>query len=271
MYGYRLGLGLGLGLVYVLVVVSSEFPSAAGDDVGSVISGALFDQMLKHRDDPACERQGFYNYNAFVTAARSFGAFGTTGDLNTRKREVAAFLAQSSHETTGGNTPYGPYVWGYCFITERDKSKTYCDGKGPCAPGKSYYGRGPLQLTHNYNYNAAGQFLKLDLINNPDLVAQDPVVAFKAALWYWMTPQFNKPSCHDVITNKWTPSSTDVAANRVPGYGVITNIINGGIECGKGPNASSDDRIGFYKKYCDIFGLPYGANLDCSNQRSFAS
>ena len=31
----------------------------------------------------------------------SFGGFGTTGDVNTRKRELAAFLAQTSHETTG--------------------------------------------------------------------------------------------------------------------------------------------------------------------------
>jgi hypothetical protein len=33
--------------------------------------------------------------------AQSFGCFGTSGDVNTRKREIAAFLAQTSHETTG--------------------------------------------------------------------------------------------------------------------------------------------------------------------------
>ncbi|CAJ1930613.1 unnamed protein product [Sphenostylis stenocarpa] len=260
-------------LVYILLLITSpEFPSAAGDDVGSVISASLFEELLKHRNDQLCEGKGFYSYNAFVTAASSFGAFGTTGDFNTRKREVVAFLAQSSHETTGGgggSPPDGPYAWGYCFVTERDKSKQYCDGVGPCALGKSYYGRGPLQLTHNYNYALAGNGLQLDLINNPDLVAQNPVVSFKAAIWFWMTPQGNKPSCHDVITNRWTPSSADIAANRVPGYGVITNIINGGVECGNGPTSSSNDRIGFYKRYCDVLGLPSGSNLDCSNQRPF--
>nr|Q06016.1 RecName: Full=Endochitinase 4; Short=CHIT 4 [Arachis hypogaea] len=46
-----------------------------------------------------------------------------------------------------------------------------------------------------------------------------------------MTPQGNKPSCHDVITNAWRPTATDSAAGRAPGYGVITNIINGGLDC----------------------------------------
>ena len=30
-----------------------------------------------------------------------FGAFGTTGDVTTRKRELAAFFGQTSQETTG--------------------------------------------------------------------------------------------------------------------------------------------------------------------------
>ncbi|RVX16436.1 Endochitinase 2 [Vitis vinifera] len=31
----------------------------------------------------------------------------------------------------------------------------------------------------------------------------------------------------------------------------ITNIINGGIECVKGSNAQVENRIGFYKRFCD--------------------
>lgn len=57
--------------------------------------------MLKHRNNGACQGRGFYTYNAFITAARSFNGFGTTGDVNVRKRELAAFLGQTSHETTG--------------------------------------------------------------------------------------------------------------------------------------------------------------------------
>lgn len=50
------------------------------------------------------------------------------------------------------------------------------------------------------SYIQAGKALGVDLLNQPDLVAQDAVLAFKTALWFWMTPQFPKPSCHDVMT-----------------------------------------------------------------------
>lgn len=78
-------------------------PSGGGGsgDVGSIVSQALFDGMLKYRNDKRCPSNGFYSYGAFITAARSFNGFGTTGDINVRKREIAAFLAQTSHETTG--------------------------------------------------------------------------------------------------------------------------------------------------------------------------
>ena len=85
-----------------------------------------------------------------------------------------------------------------------------------------------------------------------------------------MTAQGNKPSSHDVITGNWRPSSSDTSAGQVPGYGVITNIINGGIESGCGYNDNVANRIGLYKRYSDILGVGFGNNLDCYNPRSFA-
>ncbi|KAI8536881.1 hypothetical protein RHMOL_Rhmol10G0290900 [Rhododendron molle] len=232
--------------------------------------------MLKHRNDAACQGNGFYTYEAFIAAANAFGGFGTTGDDATKKREIAAFLAQTSHETTGGwpSAPDGPYAWGYCFVTEGGSTGNpgdYCvaNEQYPCAAGKKYFGRGPIQISYNYNYGPAGTAIGSDLLANPDLVATDATISFKTALWFWMTPQSPKPSSHDVITGQWTPSEADSAAGRVPGYGVITNIINGGIECGKGSTTQQEDRIGFYKHYSDILGVGYGDNLDCNNQRPF--
>lgn len=123
----------------------------------------------------------------------------------------------------------------------------------------------------NYNYGQCGRAIGQDLLNNPDLVASDAVISLKTALWFWMTPQSPKSSSHDVITGRWTPTSGDWAARRYPGYGVITNIINGGIECGKGWNENVDNRIGFYKIYCDIQGVGYGDNLDCYSQTPFGN
>lgn len=245
-----------------------------GQDITSIITKAQFEQMLKHRNDANCPAKGFYTYEAFIVAARSFSGFGTTGDVITRKREIAAFFGQTSHETTGGwaTAPDGPYSWGYCFKQEQGNPPAYCvqNQQWPCAPGKKYYGRGPVQLSYNYNYGPAGRAIGVNLLQNPDLVATDPTISFKTAIWFWMTPQPPKPSSHDIITGRWKPSAADNAAGRVPGYGVITNIINGGIECGKGSNAQMQDRIGFYKRYCAILGVSYGNNLDCANQRPFA-
>ena len=84
-----------------------------GSGVGSIISSSLFDQMLLHRNDAACPANGFYTYDAFVAAANAFSGFATTGDADTQKREIAAFLAQTSHETTGTR------IWNSPQLTRR--------------------------------------------------------------------------------------------------------------------------------------------------------
>ncbi|XP_071733846.1 endochitinase-like [Rutidosis leptorrhynchoides] len=245
--------------------------TGGGTDVGSIITSSVFDQMLKYRNDPRCRANGFYSYPAFINAAKTYSGFGTTGSTDDRKRELAAFFAQTSHETTGGwpSAPDGPFAWGYCFVREKSPTSRYCDSsEWPCP--QSYFGRGPIQLSHNYNYGQFGRSIGRDLINSPDLLATNPTISFQSAIWYWMTPQSNKPSSHDVITRRWSPSAADRSAGRVSGYGVITNIINGGIECGKGGNNQVEDRIGFYRRYCSILGVNPGGNLDCYNQQPFA-
>ncbi|XP_062230344.1 LOW QUALITY PROTEIN: chitinase 7-like [Phragmites australis] len=245
---------------------------ACAGGVASMVTRDLFDRMLPHRDDAACPARGFYNYDAFIAAARAFPAFGATGDGNARKQEVAAFLAQTSHETSGG-----PYSWGYCYKEVKDATSDFCvpSARWPCAQNKTYHARGPMQLSYNYNYGPAGQAIGADLIRNPDLVATDPpALAFKTALWLWMTPRSpNQPSCHAVATGQWTPTPADRAAGRAPGYGLTTNILTGGLHCtarGSTPAvAGADGRLGFYKRYCNVLGVSYGPNLDCCGQAPF--
>ena len=47
------------------------------------------------------------------------------------------------------DAPDGPFFWGYCFLREENPESSYCDWNPnyPCASGREYYGRGPIQLS----------------------------------------------------------------------------------------------------------------------------
>ncbi|KAJ4876638.1 Chitinase family protein [Raphanus sativus] len=240
-----------------------------------LVSKSLYDSIFIHKENNACPAKGFYHYEAFVEATRWFPKFGSVGGTMTRRREVAAFLAQISHETTGGwaTAPDGPYAWGLCFKEEVSPQSNYCDASNtewPCFPGKSYKGRGPIQLSWNYNYGQAGRALGFDGLRNPESVANNSVLAFKTALWFWMTEQTPKPSCHDVMVNRYRPTKADIAANRTSGFGLTTNIINGGLECGIPGDGRVNDRVGYFQRYAKLFDVNTGPYLDCENQMPFS-
>lgn len=105
-------------LVFLSFMLCSGLLSEArGLPISSLVTKELFDGIFLHKDDNACPAKDFYTYDSFIQATRCFPTFGNTGGLATRKREIAAFLAQISHETTGGwaTAPDGPYAWGLCF------------------------------------------------------------------------------------------------------------------------------------------------------------
>ncbi|MBS1635235.1 MAG: hypothetical protein JST26_04875 [Bacteroidetes bacterium] len=52
--------------------------------------------------------------------------------------------------------------------------------------GYKYRGRGPNQLTFKGNYASIGKRIGADLVNNPDLLITDPVVAAKAVVDYFV-------------------------------------------------------------------------------------
>ncbi|KAI3417874.1 Glyco_hydro_19_cat domain-containing protein [Psidium guajava] len=265
-----------LALASTLLTLSPPAAEARREppSIASLITRQLFDAIFLHKDDAACPAKGFYTYDSFVRAASCFPEFGRTGSASTRKREVAAFLAQVSHETTGGwaTAPDGPYAWGLCFKEEVSPQSDYCDPSNkewPCYPGKSYSGRGPIQLSWNYNYGPAGEALGFDGLRNPEAVSNDSLVAFKTALWFWTTERKPKPSCHTVMAGKYRPSKSDRAANRTAGFGLVTNIINGGLECGIPSDARVNDRIGYFQRYAKLFRVDTGPNLNCQNQKPF--
>lgn len=224
----------------------------------------------------------FYSFKTFVQAAKLFPAFIAEGNDTIQKRELAAFLANIAQETSGGweQAPGGYFKWGLYFLKEQPATSSslniYNDTSKkdyPGVVGKYYYGRGPKQLTWNYNY---GQFSeawfgdKNVLLNDPDLIAKDPLLSFSSAIWFWMTPQFPKPSCHAIMTGKWIPTQDDTDKGRLPGFGATVNVINGGVECGTGKDLEKTTyRYEYYKYFCNYFKVSFGNNVECTNQIPF--
>jgi hypothetical protein len=222
----------------------------------------------------------FYSFKAFVLAAKIFPLFLSDGDDSSQKRELAAFLANIAQETSGGweNAPGGYFKWGLYFLEEREVGFQYAYNDTskknyPGIEGKYYFGRGPKQLTWNYNY---GQFSeawygsKDSLLEHPEYLSEDPLLSFASALWFWMTPQFPKPSCHDIMTGKWIPTPDDIQKGRLPGFGATVNVINGGVECGSGADIlRTKYRYQYYQYFCSYFHVSQGDNINCSFQKPF--
>lgn len=226
---------------------------------------------------------------AIIVETKDYGLFANEGDTDIQLRELAAYLANIAQETTGGwdTAPGGRYSWGLRFNEEvgySNGSLGYRDEGNlnyAAVEGKSYHGRGPIQLSWNYNYGQVSEFLFGDknvLLDNPNLVVENGVVGFQTALWFWMTEQYPKPSAHDVMTGKWIPTVEQQNNGLIAGFGATVNIINGGIECNTGGAEFTKvtHRIGHYEKFTSLFNVSTGIDgsnnsidLGCSNMGAF--
>lgn len=209
-----------------------------GSPSGFVVSEAQFNQMFPGRN-PFC------TYSGLQAALSAYPAFATTGSDTVRKQEAAAFLANVGHETGG-----------LVHVVEQNTANYphYCDWGQPygCPAGQAaYYGRGPIQLSWNFNYKAAGDALGVDLLNNPWRVQNEAAVAWKTALWYWNTQSGpGSMTGHNAMVNG-------------AGFGHTIRSINGSLECdGRNP-AQVQSRVSNYQRFTHILGVPTGGNLYC--------
>lgn len=268
-------------------------------------------------------RRAVMEYNAWAQA-NHYKQFLNEGTLKQQAQEFLVFWAKSSRETSGSwsNAP-APWitsmsddngtrmnVWkGGLYWVEEVGYSSRPDGTSPAigyvdtgstafppVPGRSYHGRGVIQLSWNYNYGAFSRWLWDSglmrdvitapdvLLRRPDLVASNGALSILSGIWFWMTPQGQKPSSHDVLYGDITHISTngndtglpqlrtgmtvkgqptgpvaagdttdeDVMAFRI---GSIINIVNGGLECN---GASSwhngpPQRVSYYNAFTAYF------------------
>lgn len=219
-------------------VAEESCASADQQAAAFVVSEAQFNQMFPNRNS-------FYTYQGLTDALSAYPGFANTGSDTVKKQEAAAFLANVNHETGG-----------LVHIVEQNTSNYphYCDSSQPygCPAGQAaYYGRGPIQLSWNFNYKAAGDALGIDLLGNPWLVEQDAAVSWKTALWFWNTQSgAGSMTPHDAMVNQ-------------RGFGETIRSINGSIECNGGNPGQVQSRIDAYQRFVQILGTTPGSNLSC--------
>ena len=169
-------------------------------------------------------------------------------DINTPKRQ-AAFIGQCAHEsnnfkTLEENLNYRPEtlmkVWPSRFpdLQTADKyahnpqllaNKVYAGrlGNNQENDGYAFRGRGLVQLTGREAYVNCGNALGIDLVNQPNLLA-DPMYACLSAGWFW-----NKKGLNALADSK--------------DYDIMTKRINGGLN-------GLDDRKAKIAKALSVLG-----------------
>ncbi|WP_444998297.1 glycoside hydrolase family 19 protein [Aliikangiella sp. IMCC44359] len=248
------------------------------------------------------QRHDKYTYTRFLRAVAKFKAFcatytdGRNSDAICRK-SLATMFAHFTQETGGHNSNSTVEEWRQGLVHLREmgcnETDSSCGYNAECSPDtwqgrtwvcgknangsyKKYFGRGAKQLSYNYNYGPFSQAMFNDtsvLLNDPDKVAST-WLNLASAVFFFVYPQPPKPSMLHVIDGTWTPNAHDLSLNLTVGFGVTTNIINGGIECGTSDGKEkpqSRNRIAYYKKHAEALSVPIENNeeLGCAKQGRF--
>lgn len=282
-------------------VVEAVAPGAAGNPenvqrVESIVDESTWEYLFPRRAPE-------YTYTNFLKAIAKFPAFcgayedGRDADAICR-RALATMFAHFTQETGGHTIAWPEPQWrqGLVYLRELGWSESMPNGYGLCDPStwqgatwacgifpdgsanagqfKSYFGRGAKQLSYNYNYGPFSAAMFGDtrvLLDQPELVA-DTWLNLASAVFFYVYPQPPKPSMLHALDGTWVPNQHDLDNGLTPGFGVTTQIINGGIECGGSQeHAQSLNRIDYYTHFAADLDVPVEPDevLGCAGMQRF--
>lgn len=264
--------------------------------VESLVSAAQFEFIFPMRAPQ-------YTYRGFLQAFAKFPAIcasypdGRDATAICRKT-LATMVAHFAQETGGHDVHSAIPQWRQALVHVREMGwrEDSADGyAGECNPAtwqgktwpcgvfeagpnagrfKSYFGRGAKQLSYNYNYGPFSDAIfgnVRTLLDHPEQVA-DTWLNLASATFFYMYPQPPKPSMLQVIDGSWQPNARDISNGLLPGFGVTTQIINGGVECGgSAEHAQSQNRIDYYRAAAAYFNVAVPGNevLGCKGMKQF--
>lgn len=105
--------------------------------------------------------------------------------INTRLR-VAHFMAQIEHES--GGFKYLTELGGKSYFEKYEGRKDL--GNIQKGDGFKFRGRGYIQVTGRANYTLLSKDMRIDFVNNPDMLSQE-ANAMISAVWYWNKNKLN--------------------------------------------------------------------------------
>lgn len=156
------------------------------------------------------------------------------GEITTPLR-AAMFLAQLAHESAEFRY-FEEIADGNAYDIRVNARLALKLGNVKAGDGPRFKGRGPMQVTGRKNYTRVSVALGVDVVANPQLLA-DPKWGFKASAFCWRHALDTHGVEHDL--------NVFADAGDVEG---CTKIINGG-------SNGLDFRIGYYKRAIEAFGL----------------
>ncbi len=183
------------------------------DETNELITAAQLKQIVPH-----VRVENVAKYIAHLNAKMQ------KASINTINR-IAHFIAQLAHESASfnrieeslyyssaerlqavfGRRKFPTLVSAEPYVKNPEAAANFLyankigNGDEASGDGWKYRGRGLIQLTGRANYQECSDDIDIDLVSNPNWVAEQPEIAVTVATWYWTYRRINEVANEDDV------------------------------------------------------------------------